>query len=42
MNPLRFAQEENIGFRFVLEAMAPSSGYGREALRQLQQQWLQP
>ena len=38
MNPLRFAQKENIGFQFVLETMAPSSGYGREALRQLQPQ----
>ena len=35
MNQLRFAQQENIGFRFVLEAMAPSSVYGQERLRQL-------
>ena len=35
MNQLRFAQQENIGLRFVLDAMAPSSAYGGEALRQL-------
>lgn len=35
MNQLRFAQQENIGFRFVLDAMAPSSAYGRESLRLL-------
>ena len=36
MMELRFQQKENIGFRFVLDAMAPSSAYGREALRLLQ------
>lgn len=36
MMELSFRQQENIGFRFVLDAMAPSSAYGREMLRLLQ------
>ena len=32
---LTFAQKENIGFQYVLEAMEPSSPYGRQLLREL-------
>ena len=35
MTELTFAQKENIGFQFVLDAMQPCSPYGQEHLRQL-------
>ena len=36
MIALTFAQKENIGFQYVLDAMQPCSPYGQERLRQLQ------
>lgn len=33
---LTFAQKENIGFRYILDAMQPCSPYGQALLRQLQ------
>ncbi|MBQ7870895.1 MAG: hypothetical protein IJ357_02025 [Oscillospiraceae bacterium] len=35
MIELTFAQRENIGFQYVLEAMRPCSPYGQERLREL-------
>lgn len=35
MKPLTFAQKENIGFQYVLDAMRPCSPYGQELLRDL-------
>ena len=35
MNALTFAQKENIGFQYVLDALHPCSPYGQERLRDL-------
>lgn len=35
MNALTFAQKENIGFQYVLDALRPCSPYGQERLRDL-------
>ena len=35
MNALSFAQKENIGFQYVLDAMRPCSAYGQQLLRDL-------
>lgn len=35
MNELTFAQKENIGFQYVLDALRPCSPYGQERLRDL-------
>ena len=33
MNNLPFAQRENIGFQYVLDALKPCSPYGEERVR---------
>ena len=36
MIELKFAQKENIGFQYVMDALRPCSPYGEEAVRLLQ------
>ena len=36
MIELKFAQKENIGFQYVMDALRPCSPYGEETVRLLQ------